>query len=247
MTWENFLDDLQEFANALDSCEQTEATASSLRRISGHIQNTWQIDQSAVSGPAGIEIPPPRNKAMHPRHCRPDSSSLHFSFLLGDGFEERALPIQADFQVRVSGYLEAQNSIVELEDHWRVDSHTFPNIEDANEPHPYFHFQRGGHAQDEFSDHPRFLPSTELPDNDDASWRGLMQSPSPRIPMAPYCPILAIDFAISQHDGQIWRRLRNDIQYLSVVRRAQDRLWNPFFAALINPQFRSLWMGPVFA
>jgi hypothetical protein len=247
MAWDDFLDDMRYFADALDACESTEMTAGSLRRIYGHVENSWRGNQSANSGDAGIEIPPPRNKAMHPRLCKPENAALRFAFVLGEKFDERAMPVQADFQVRVEGYLEAENSVVHLEDHWRVDSHQFPNIEDAVEPHPYFHFQRGGHAQDAFSDHERFLPSEKLPDNDEASWRGLMQSPSPRIPMAPHCPILAIDFAIGQHNGEIWRRLRNDTDYLSVVRRAQARLWTPFFDALIRPEFRTLWMGPVFA
>lgn len=247
MAWDDYLGDIEEFAEALDICEATERTADSLRRVFGYIRHTWPRLQIASSGEVGIEIPPPRLKAMHPRQCKIRSAELRFIFELGGRFDETAMPKQADFQVRVRGYLEAANSVVDLEDHWRVDSHIFPNIEEAREPHPYFHFQRGGRAQDAFENHHRFLPSANLPDNDDASWRGLMHSASPRIAMAPYCPILAIDFAISQHDGDVWRVLRNSAAYNLLIKRAQDRLWTPFFSALARPEIRKLWMGPVFA
>jgi hypothetical protein len=247
MSWDEFLDDMTDLAEVLGTHEETEATADSLRRIAAFIEHSWHTNLSAKSGPGGVEVPIPRNKAMHPRLSRPEKAFIQFNFVLGDDFRARAMPIQADFQVCVMGYLEAGNSIVELEDHWRVDSHLFPKPENANEPHPYFHFQRGGHAQESFSEHHRFLPSERLPDNEDASWRGLMQSPGPRIPMLPYCPILAIDFVIGQHDGHVWRRLRNTTEYLTLVRRAQSRLWEPFFEAIVRPEFRTLWMGPVFA
>lgn len=247
MPWDDYLEEIESFAEALDSCEATERTADSLRRIFSHIRHTWPKLQRASSGAVGIEIPPPRLKAMHPRLCKVSSAELRFIFELGTRFGETFMPKQADFQVLVKGYLEVGNSIVDLEDHWRVDSHMFPNIEETREPHPYFHFQRGGHAQDLFENHYRFLPSENLPDNEDASWRGLMHSASPRIAMAPYCPILAIDFAISQHDGDVWRVLRNIAAYNIVIRRAQDRLWTPFFGALARSDIRKLWMGPVFA
>jgi hypothetical protein len=247
MEWDDYLEEIESFADALELCEETERTADSLRRVFSHMRHTWHREQRASSGDVGIEIPPPRLKAMHPRLCKVSSAELRFIFVLGETFEETSMPKQADFQVRVAGYLEAANSVVDLEDHWRVDSHVFPDIEKTREPHPYFHFQRGGHAQDEFERHHRFLPSENLPDNEDASWRGLMHSASPRIAMAPYCPILAIDYAISQHDGDIWRKLRDETTYRSVVHRAQERLWTPFFGALARPEIRKLWMGPVFA
>jgi hypothetical protein len=72
----------------------------------------------------------------------------------------------------------------------------------------------------------------------------LLQSPGPRIPLLPMCPILAIDFAIGQHDGLVWRRLRGVPEYLRIVQNAQMRLWAPFFDALSSPDTRRRWVGP---
>lgn len=246
MTWDSYVDDIEEFIDALGACTPTEETADSLYRIFGHIRKSWREGYRANSGESGIVIPVPRLKAMHPRLCQLKGAELRFIFDLGQDFEKTFMPKRADFQVKVEGYLEAANSVVDLEDHWRVDSHDFPNIDKTREPHPYFHFQRGGHAQERFTDDFRFLPSKDMPDNEHGSWRGLMQSASPRIAMFPYCPILAIDFAISQHNGDVWRLLRGNATYADVVRRAQSRLWNPFFDALSRPEIRRLWMGPVF-
>lgn len=244
--WANYLEDFQSFSDVLDGFDATSDTAQSLRVIGGFAQAAWYSGRRISSGASGILIPPPRLKAMHPRLCTAESAVMFFSFELGD-FESKAIPQRADFQVKVTGALQGESSLVELQDHWRVDSHIFPKIEDANEPHPYFHFQRGGHAQDEFCDDVGYVPNAQMPDVNGVLWRGLMQSPGPRIPMAPHCPILAIDFAIGQHDGLVWHRLRSDPSYSVIIRRAQDRLWTPFFDALSTPAFRSLYMGPVFA
>ncbi|GAB3399250.1 hypothetical protein NX774_17765 [Massilia agilis] len=243
--WKDYLDDFQELAEVLDVLDATAATSNSLRLISGFAQASWHANNRISSGEAGIEIPPPRNKAMHPALCKAESAMICFVFELGD-FEANSIPRQADFQVKVAGILEGENCYVELEDHWRVDSHLFP-LEEAREPHPYFHFQRGGHAQDRFAGNDWYVPSTKMPEVRGALWRGLMQSPGPRIPVAPHCPILAIDFAIGQHDGTVWHHLRADPDYSAIIRRAQARLWQPFFEALARPAFRSRWMGPVFA
>lgn len=246
MTWDAYFEDLQDLAEALSLCEPTERTANSLRRINGHIRSNWIVNKKASTGNVGIEIPPPRVKAIHPRLSQIRGAELRFNFELGENIGSTAMPRQADFQVKVDGYLEARNSVVALEDHWRVDSHMFPEIEKTREPHPYFHFQRGGHAQELFADDVSYVPSENMPDNEAASWKALMQSPSPRIATFPYCPILAIDFAISQHDGDVWRRLRSESSYRSVIERSQERLWTPFIAALSRPEIRRLWMGPVF-
>lgn len=246
MPWQDFPGDFEELANALYSLEETTRTADSLRLIAGYIGASWRTQGIAKSGPSGIDIPLPRKKALHPRLCNVQRATMHFEFELGGEFDEFRIPKRADFQICVDGFLEVKNSIVELQDHWRVDSHTFVNPEDAKEPHPYFHFQRGGHAQEAFANHESFVPGTSLPDNLQASWRGLMQSPGPRIPMIPHCPILAIDFAIGQHDGGVWHRLRNIQLYREIIKRAQERLWSPFFQALSQPKLRDRYFGPVF-
>jgi len=59
------------------------------------------------------------------------------------------------------------------------------------------------------------------------------------------CPILAIDFAISQHNGLVWRRLRALPEYQRIVQNAQIRLWTPFYDALASFQTRRRWIGPL--
>jgi hypothetical protein len=59
------------------------------------------------------------------------------------------------------------------------------------------------------------------------------------------CPILAIDFAIGEHNGLIWRRLRGTPEYANFIRHAQKRLWKPFFDALADEKQRRFWLGPV--
>ncbi len=245
--WDAFPDELAEFADALNKLESTASTADSLRVVAAFAQYSWREELRVLSGDAGVRIPPPRNKALHPRLCKAEEAIIHFNFALGDSFEKDAFPKQADFQVTVKGSLEGKHGFVELEDHWRIDSHLAGDPKDANETHPYFHFQRGGHALDAFSESHLYVPNDEMPEPEKGVWRASMLSPGPRIPMAPYCPILAIDFTIGQHDGGIWHNLRADADYLNIIRRAQDRLWMPFFAALARAEFRALWMGPVFA
>jgi hypothetical protein len=168
-------------------------------------------------------------------------------FHLGDQIEIRKMPARAEFQVRVTGAASFRHCIVELEDHWRVDTHAFPEEPPPREPHPFIHFQRGGHAQDAFSGKPNFVPGHDLPAKQDDLWRSLLQSPSPRIPFPPLCPLLAIDFAIGQHDGTVWQQLRARPEYLTVIQSAQARLWDPFFSALAEPTVRRRWIGPLLA
>jgi hypothetical protein len=115
----------------------------------------------------------------------------------------------------VEGYLDAGGALFDLQDHWRLDTDMYApcrrvvadgNGNPSKEPHPLFHFQRGGHAQDAFAA-ADFLPAN--PCSILGVWKGLMQSPGPRIPIVPLDPILAIDFCLSQNDGLVWRRLRN--------------------------------------
>lgn len=212
--WDEFPEELDKFADVLAKFDETVRTSDSLRPVSAYAQYSWREAQRVNTSGPGVQIPPPRKKAMHPRLCVPEGATIKFTFELGDDFAENMIPRQADFQVCVTGHLEGRNGFVELQDHWRVDSHLQGQIEDANEIHPYFHFQRGGHALDAFSSTHVYVPNDTMPEISDGMWRASMQSPGPRIPMAPHCPILAIDFTIGQHDGAIWRRLRADSDYL---------------------------------
>jgi hypothetical protein len=195
----------------------------------------------------GLPVPPPRNQSIHPVGCSTTTAALCIDFVLGSNIESDIFPSKADFQVCVEGVLDLPDRLIALEDHWRVDTDLKSDPEKpAREPHPYIHFQRGGHAQDAFAQKDGFVPGLSLPTGGSELWRGLLQSPGPRLPFLPMCPLLAIDFTVGQHDGLVWRRLRGEPNYLAIIRRAQSRLWDPFFKNMADHSFRRRWFGPIF-
>jgi hypothetical protein len=150
---------------------------------------------------------------------------------------------RADMQVRVSGTVTYGARTVSVEDHWRVDTHHFP--QSSADPHPWIHYQRGGHAQDEFAAVAGFLPGVCLAESlfdPDVPLGGLMQSPAPRIATPPLDPICAIDFVLAQHRGSLWATLWSDVDYAGLITNAQSRLWEPWFAALNDRQQRRYLM-----
>jgi hypothetical protein len=245
MDWHRLPAELAELADQLRKEPSTEQAAEFIDTYGGKFERDWRISRMLKSEANGAPIPPPRNQGFHPKGCNLSQAYIQFEFHLGEIAEDPAevFPQQADFQVRVVGCLDLPGVLVELEDHWRIDTHLYAGAGEPKEPHPYFHFQRGGYAQDSFAALDGFVPGVALPPREAESWRGLLQSPGPRIPFPPMCPILAIDFAIAQHDGLVWRRLRAFPEYLRIVQNAQMRLWTPFFDALASTQTRRRWIG----
>lgn len=242
MSWFDFPNDLAEFSDSLRSQEETQDVADDLARDMGKFNATWRSGRRMSTGSSPIRIPPPRAKALHPRLCSADGAWMTFVFVGPQ--EDEGMPEIADMQVRVSGLLDVPSGPVEVEDHWRVDTDRYTTSA-PREPHPSFHFQRGGHAQDSFAAHPLFVPGMELPAPPSEYWRGLMQSPAPRLPVPPMCPVLMLDFAISQHDGTIWQRLRSRADYSRIIASAQTRLWSPFFESLAEFSARRKWFGAI--
>jgi hypothetical protein len=242
VNWETFLVELDGFAGQLLTLEETQLTAQALLAARVWFDHTWR--EGRLSSSDAIPVPTPRKKGLHPNNSELSSAEMSFQFELGEGIANSKLPAIAQFQVRVVGAAEFPNCIVELEDHWRVDTHNFEG--EPREPHPLFHFQRGGYAQDAWSGGAAFVPGAGLPNRaDDGYWRSLMQSPSPRIPVPPLCPMLAIDYVIGQHDGDVWTQLHNKPEYRQLVASAQRRLWLPFFEALSSAEMRARWLGSI--
>lgn len=238
-------DEFMRLSSALRQEPATTATADSIDTNLGRFRNQWTTKLQARGD--DLSLPVPRNQSLHPTGCEVQAAYFDFQFEWKEG---EIVPWRAEYQIRVEGLLDGGGALFELQDHWRLDTDMYApsrkpfgegSANPSKEPHPLFHFQRGGHAQDAFAGQ-RFLPGS--PSEVEGEWRGLMQGPSPRIPMLPLDPILAIDFCLSQHDGLIWRRLRNVPEYLNVIRDAQQRLWLPFFEGLQNPEFRRSWLGP---
>ncbi|WP_146022609.1 MULTISPECIES: hypothetical protein [unclassified Pseudomonas] len=262
MEWDDFIGDIESLAEELYKIPETERTASALYGFTHYFRISWENHRTISTEGNGILIPPPRKKALFPRLSSAEEAEINFLFTLGEDFKNTSIPKRSDFQVKVDGFLDLGHSIVQLQDHWRVDSHDFdganhennvdadkidePDSSDPIEPHPYIHFQRGGHAQDSYASHAHFIPGDALPAKQDDCWVGLMQAPGPRIPFLPHCPILAIDYVIGQHDGLVWSRLRSLPGYRLIIQKSQARLWTPFFEALNRQDIRERWIGPVF-
>lgn len=249
MTWERLPNELQLLADSLAREEATASTGNFLYQEAARFRHEWK-EKSAVTATL-LPLPLPRNQGLHPVGCEPQASYLSFRFQMS---YDDLLPKRADYQVRIEGLLCSGEAIIQLEDHWRIDTDIYASPFDsdknvpkaAKEPHPFFHFQRGGHAQDAFASLPGFFPSV-LATVDDRDWKGLMQYPGPRIPILPMDPILAIDFCISQNNGLIWQRLRNSPEYYSLIEEAQKRLWMPLFESLVARDLRRRWLGPLVA
>lgn len=238
-------DALERLGDALRQEPETTETADWISANLGLFRNQWATKHH-VRGDA-LSLPVPRNQGLHPAGCQLHAAYLDFQF---EWREDETLPWRAEYQIRIEGLLDAGDALFELQDHWRLDTDMYAPSRiqakesashSSKEPHPLFHFQRGGHAQTAFAA-ADFLPGA--PCNIQGQWRGLMQSPGPRIPVLPLDPILAIDFCLSQNDGLVWNRLRNIPEYLSVIEDAQSRLWRPFFSNLQDIAFRRSWFGP---
>lgn len=240
MSWDLLPSELGELAVQLLANPATERTGQAILTLQGAFEYGWRTNGTIVCG-SGIPLPPPRNQGLSPLNCEVSDANLCFTFRLGPDFAEFNLPERADFQVCVIGLADYGHAITELQDHWRVDSHDFDG--DPVEPHPYIHFQRGGHAQDSWAASAAYVPGPALPPRANESWQGLLQSPGPRIPFPPLCPLLAIDFVLGQHDGNLWRQLRNSPEYLALIQNAQARLWTPFFEGLRQPEHLRKWLG----
>lgn len=243
MSWDTLPDELTAFAMLLAALPETELTGQGLLVAQTWFLHTWSREKSIRSFDP-IPIPPPRDKALHPHGCALSGADIQFQFILGDNIDTEMLPALSQCQVRVTGDVAYEQCLVKLEDHWRVDTHDFSGT--PREPHPLIHFQRGGHAQDAWAGSINYVPGPTLPQQGGgAMWQGLLQSPGPRVPFPPLCPMLAIDYVIGQHDGHIWLRLRNTPEYRDLISTAQGRLWIPFFDALSTDLVRRRWLGPV--
>lgn len=133
------------------------------------------------------------------------------------------LPNCVEFQVQIEGLLLAGSSLVEMQDHWRIDRTALDAQSAFRESHPALHFQRGGRAQDDFVAMDGFVPADRT-DLGAGTWRTLMQYTGPRIASLPFDPLLAIDFCPAQNNGVVWRRLRNMPEYSSIIEDALRRL-----------------------
>lgn len=191
---------------------------------------------------AGVVPMVPPRQGIHPPNTELLEASISFRFGSIISAGSRIEEVFSEIQVCIRGRLQIHGGFATLEDHWRVDTQVKQDGNAPKESHPLFHFQRGGHAQDAFAGVPGFAPGPDL-QHIGLDWRGLMQNPGPRIPVVPMCPSAAINFALSQHDGTIWRKLMNDPDYSNLIARCQNRLWAMYADALLDDKRRRMLLG----
>lgn len=248
MTW-NLPQEMTLFVRALKEVAETQPTARILGQSLRKFEKDWEESKSVKSEGEGVPLPAPRDQGLHPRNCSIDNAILTFDFELGSPAKDQAwhCPKKSAFEVCIRGALETDNCQIALEDHWRVDTDKYADEpKGGREPHPLIHFQRGGDALYDFSQHPGFVPGPALPvPVNDQLWHGTMQIPGPRIALPPMCPVLAIDFAISQLNGVIWKKLRGRRNYQTLIADAQKRLWIPYFLSLNDVASRRKYLGRI--
>jgi hypothetical protein len=254
--WSKTISELERFARVLNSIEATERLSLDLLASIGAVRASAYIVQVDDCGQRyrGIRFPPlsiipPISNQLLPIGARLRSATVEITYECYEkgagrfGNEDLDRIRRADFQVCVRGIVAFGNVTIDLEDHWRVDTHHFSGT--STEPHPWIHYQRGGHAQEAFVSVRGFVPGVCLDDaifNPVTSLRGLMQTPAPRVAAPPMDPICAIDFVIAQHNGSVWSSLWSFPEYDALVRRAQDRLWQPYFSLVLDRQHRGALM-----
>ena len=241
MSWTP-LNRLTLLANQLARHSETEGTAQHIRNEEGKLCHYWREDRKISI--RNMPMPTPRDQGLFPTGCKIDHCRINLDF----GHAENGSILRAAFQLQVKGLLDYDQSIIELEDHWRIDTNeNYLSVEEqtheGREPHPSFHFQRGGHAQEEFAAKEGFVPSANT-GLGAGEWRALMQYPGPRIPSLPFDSILAIDFCLAQNDGLLWRRIhRSSPEYRNLVAASQREIWHPFFESLCVCSGRRAWLG----
>jgi hypothetical protein len=120
------------------------------------------------------------------------------------------------FELNMDSYLHTDYGEPKLyKSAWHHDKHN-----DSDEPkytHPTYHFHFGG----------RFLKGLESGD--------LSIMSCPRIPHPPMDVFLGFHFIISNFfstkDFPIINELKNSYEYQEIIKRAQERLWTPYFKA----------------
>ncbi|MBB3747188.1 hypothetical protein FHX10_006744 [Rhizobium sp. BK591] len=235
---DSIIEDFIELQNPLRRVPETETIADAIAVLDGSFRAASRNGKMLT----GIVPMVPPRQGIHPPNTKLIDASVSFRFGSSISKDSKIEDVFSEMQVCVRGKLPIDGGFAILEDHWRIDTQANESGNPPKESHPLFHFQRGGHAQDAFAAVPGFAPGPDLK-NAGLEWRGLMQNPGPRIPVVPMCPSAAINFALAQHDGTVWRRLMNDPDYFNLIERCQNRLWTMYADALLDEKRRRMLLG----
>lgn len=236
MTWSELPGQIDRFARVLQRDAATRRSADHLLSQMSRFVDSWKVNRTLRADL--VPLPLPRDQGLHPVGTTLRDCYLSFRF---DGRNGPGTEV-GEFQVLVEGELAIGNAIIELEDHWRIDSETPEGVANGRESHPRFHFQRGGHAQDRFAKAEGFVPGPHTP-LEDGLWKAVMQYSGPRVASLPFDPILAFDYCVAQNNGVVWRRLRNTPEYTNAVKASQKLHWLPLLESLAQREGRADWLG----
>lgn len=118
------------------------------------------------------------------------------------------------FDISISSFKSETSTTKGYYSSWHHDRH--PNTENVKYTHPTYHFQYGGKKMELIDDEMSILSC-------------------PRIPHPPMDIFLGFHFILSNFYNNrkfsFVNSLMNDIDYQNIIKRAQERLWTPYFRA----------------
>lgn len=118
------------------------------------------------------------------------------------------------FDISISSFKSEASTTKAYYSSWHHDRH--PNTENVRFTHPTYHFQYGGKKMELIDDEMSILSC-------------------PRIPHPPMDIFLGFHFILSNfynnRNFSFVNLLMNDIDYQNIIKRAQERLWTPYFRA----------------
>ena len=126
------------------------------------------------------------------------------------------------FDIEIFGaHIDAtSDSVVELYCSWHLDRHiSKPNDGSTKYSHPLYHFTFGGRKMEDGG----------------LNFGACLILPSPRFAYPPMDAILGIDFILQNyfHKDRI-KKLVNMPEYMDIIRKSQERLWQPYFYSLAS-------------
>jgi hypothetical protein len=155
-----------------------------------------------------------------PRHTHPENP-INLSLSLGvkliadvNDYQKIVDPYKhLEVNIVVSGTYVADGKSIELVTSFHLDRHlTGPGDNEPEEVHPAYHFQFGGRKlEKKFRD-----------------FGNALILDSPRIVHCPMDIVLGVDFVLSNFFPLLWKKMRQDGEYVNLLRDYQASFWRPY-------------------
>jgi hypothetical protein len=146
------------------------------------------------------------------------SGSVRFLYTSIDS-EKPVDPLnELQFNLNLNGFYNNAGRKKNAQCCWHLDRDDEEGRENQTYMHPFYHFQHGG----------RNL-------NRGISYGGSLIIDTPRIAHPPMDAVLGIDFVLTNFvEKDNIKELRDNTTYKRITRRAQRRIWKPYFLAMAN-------------